>query len=133
MRLVCPTCTATYDVAPDILPQSGQVRCARCGAEWRIERPAAPAPPKPEPGPPAEIRPAPVWPEVLASAPLPARRTPAEPFLAEPVATRNRNVIAAWALSLVVLATLTAAAFVFHDGVQSAWPPSARFFSLFGL
>ena len=126
MRLVCPSCAATYDVARDILPQSGQVRCARCGTEWQIER-QAPAPREPDPEPPDMVRPAPVWPEVLAPAPLPVG-----PASVGPALKRNRNVAAAWALSALVLVVLAAAVLVFHDDIQRTWPPSARLFSLFG-
>lgn len=34
MRIVCPSCSATYEV-PDSLVTAGRVvRCARCGADW---------------------------------------------------------------------------------------------------
>lgn len=73
------------------------------------------------------VPPAPVWPEVLASAPLPT-----SPASVEPALQKNRNVAAAWALSLLVLVVLAVAVFVFRGDIQRTWPPSTRLFSLFG-
>jgi predicted Zn finger-like uncharacterized protein len=65
MKIVCPTCTTSYDVGPAALGASGRsVRCVRCRTVWfatPVEEPApveepvlaAPAdaaPPAPEPG-----------------------------------------------------------------------------------
>ena len=59
MRIVCPTCSAAYDVPPALLgPTARKVRCAKCLHEWVPEeaRDAAPEPPPappPSPPPPA--------------------------------------------------------------------------------
>ena len=35
MKIVCPTCTTSYDVRPAALGESGRsVRCARCRTVW---------------------------------------------------------------------------------------------------
>ena len=40
MLIACPKCNAMYDVADDLLPESGKkVRCARCGNVW-LAKPA---------------------------------------------------------------------------------------------
>ncbi len=54
MRLVCPNCGAQYEVADDVIPDSGRdVQCSNCGHTW-FEEPgiaAQPAPHQPEPEP----------------------------------------------------------------------------------
>src|SRR5262249_11997962 len=52
MRIICPSCSATYDV-PDSLVTPGRiVRCARCGQEWSpVQAPPEPPPAPPEPPP----------------------------------------------------------------------------------
>lgn len=53
MRLVCPNCTAQYEVGDDVIPESGRdVQCSNCGHTW-FETPGvvADAPPAPEPVP----------------------------------------------------------------------------------
>jgi predicted Zn finger-like uncharacterized protein len=46
MRIVCPSCEATYEVPKSLLGDGGKlVRCARCGKEWLPEAtPPAEAP-----------------------------------------------------------------------------------------
>lgn len=60
MRIVCPSCDATYEV-PDAMLAGGPraVKCARCGGEWTPTLPPAEAPtdalaaaPPAEPSPP---------------------------------------------------------------------------------
>lgn len=53
MRLVCPNCTAQYEVGDDVIPESGRdVQCSNCGHTW-FETPGvvADTPPAPEPVP----------------------------------------------------------------------------------
>jgi predicted Zn finger-like uncharacterized protein len=50
MRLACPNCGAEYEVADDVIPESGRdVQCSNCGHTWfeqpgAAATPAAPAP-----------------------------------------------------------------------------------------
>lgn len=148
MRLVCPSCSATYEVADAIVPQSGQVRCARCGGEWRLERPAShfvpPTSPEPEPEPGPEPEPSAAIIELAPMLPPspPARQWPdemlqkisqSEPETAESASRQRRNILAAWLLTLVVIILLVAVFFIFRADIQRVWPPSARLFQLFGV
>lgn len=47
MRIVCPSCAATYDVPDAALAPGRPVRCTRCGTEWA---PLSAAPPALAPG-----------------------------------------------------------------------------------
>ena len=41
MRLICPNCGAQYEVADDVIPETGRdVQCSNCGTTW-FERPGA--------------------------------------------------------------------------------------------
>ena len=60
MRLICPNCSAQYEVAQDAIPESGRdVQCANCGDTWFQERTEEAAPP-----PPPAARPTPESPPV---------------------------------------------------------------------
>jgi predicted Zn finger-like uncharacterized protein len=64
MRLVCPNCSAQYEVDSSLLPDDGtEVQCSACSHVWfqtgpqGSQAPASPAPPRPAPeatAPPAE-------------------------------------------------------------------------------
>ena len=146
MRLVCPSCTATYEVADAIMPQSGQVQCARCGTAWQTHPPASepPATKPPATKPPATKPPAiaghPAIAEPVAPVPSPAPERLAPPLPepawtelkpAGPAAGQRRNILAGWALSVAVIVILVAMVFIFRADIQRVWPPSARIFQLF--
>ncbi|HST73964.1 MAG TPA: zinc-ribbon domain-containing protein [Acetobacteraceae bacterium] len=42
MRIVCPACSAAYEVPAALLGTPRPVRCARCGSEWLPEAAAEP-------------------------------------------------------------------------------------------
>ncbi|MGF1475665.1 MAG: DUF3426 domain-containing protein [Geminicoccaceae bacterium] len=43
MKLICPVCSASYDIKPEALgPKGRKVRCANCKHQW-FQEPAAPA------------------------------------------------------------------------------------------
>ncbi|SHH05383.1 MJ0042 family finger-like domain-containing protein [Cognatiyoonia sediminum] len=43
MRLVCPNCGAQYEVADDVIPESGRdVQCSNCGHTWFEQKEGAP-------------------------------------------------------------------------------------------
>ena len=44
MRIVCPICSAAYEVRETLLVPGRQVRCARCSEEW-VPLAALPPPP----------------------------------------------------------------------------------------
>jgi predicted Zn finger-like uncharacterized protein len=133
MRIVCPSCSAAYDV-PDSLVTAGRiVRCARCGGDWTPVEAAAPEqhlPPPPAP----DLTPAP-------GAEFPAPRMVAKPRLsamdrlaAHPAFPRpSIRLRMAWAGSFVLLALMIGAAYVWRSEIVAAWPPSARAYAVFGL
>ena len=129
MRITCPSCSATYDV-PDSLVTPGRiVRCARCGNEWSPvaalpteETPDEPPVSTPEQPPPVE-EPAP---EIRQSA--------MDRLSAHPATTASTlGLRIAWAVSLAVLVALVGGAYAWRTQVVSAWPPSARAYTLFGI
>ena len=153
MRIVCPSCDATYDV-PDAMLAGGarKVRCVRCGNEWvptgvtvaplAFEEPRAETRayhPPPPPAPPAE----PPLLEPLARVeprlhPLRPRhdvaREMAGPVLeAAPPPRAGVTAMIAWGASLVVLVALGVAAVQWRAEVMAAWPPSERLFAALGL
>jgi predicted Zn finger-like uncharacterized protein len=69
MKIVCPTCEATYEVPESVLAAKRALRCARCGNEWV---PGANWQPEPSPAAGHE-------PSAAAPAP-PAQHIPAEPL-----------------------------------------------------
>ncbi len=150
MRIVCPVCDATYDV-PDAMLASGarKVRCAKCGNEWAPT--PAPPPEALEFEPVADFHDAPLpdypdLPPVPETDPLgrheprlkPLRSRPERfaepPHEDEPPAPRGgRRALAAWVLTVLVLAAAGAAAVKWRTDVMAVWPPSARVFSAVGL
>jgi predicted Zn finger-like uncharacterized protein len=131
MRIVCPSCTAAYDVPDTRLPASGRVRCARCAHEWSVAPPDVPSRAALIPEPEIKSAPAPTL------APIPPAEPPPRPWpallvpTAEP--TRNRAAGAAWTVSLLVLVVLAVAAYAYRVDIMRMWPPSARAYQLFGL
>jgi predicted Zn finger-like uncharacterized protein len=89
MKIVCPTCEATYEVPEAVLAAKRQVRCARCNNDWvpgDTWQPDAPhgqaAAPANSPSAPA---PAPAAAPAAAPAPAPAEPPAAAAGIAPPV------------------------------------------------
>lgn len=70
-----------------------------------------------------------------APAVAPMRPEPLAVAVQEPVAedARSSALVAAWVLSLLVVAAAIGGAFVFRAEVMAFWPPSARLFAALGL
>jgi predicted Zn finger-like uncharacterized protein len=149
MRIVCPSCDATYDV-PDAMLAGGarKVRCVRCGNEWvptavtvaplafeepQAETPAYRPPPSPEP-PPLEPL-ARVEPRLHPLRPRhDTAREMTEPVLEEaPPPRAGAAAMVAWGVSLAVLLALGVAAVQWRAELMAAWPPSERLFAALGL
>lgn len=116
MRLVCPHCTAAYDVPPALVVGRRAIRCARCGEEW-AERGEAE---KPEAPPPVRAVSAPV----------------ATPRVDPPIAPSRRSTTAirlAWVVSVLVLVLAGWGAVAWRTEAMHAWPPSQRVYSALGL
>jgi predicted Zn finger-like uncharacterized protein len=125
MHIVCPACETTYDVPEQVLAPGRPLRCARCRSEWiplAADPPFAPddpSPPEPEPEP---------------DEPLPFfDRLPPEPVYPPAPEGPRVVVIAAWLLSILLLAGLCAGAIAWRQPIEKLWPPSARAYALIGL
>ena len=153
MRIVCPSCSAAFEVPKTRLAPGQAVRCARCGTDWTPL--AAPEPAKvaqsgvaqstvaqsevaqseqsPErPLPSRNPEPVILTKSAVLAAP---RRTLLAPLLnrlnltlmAEPA------LVAGWTVSIAVLLALVWAAVIWRSDVMHAWPPSERLYTTLGL
>lgn len=132
MRIVCPACSAAYDVADALLARGRRVRCVRCGQEWQPEaaRAAVAEPHWPDLG---AMPPAPVEPDIEYE---PAPRFTAMDRLASSRAEARRRpllLLLAWAASIAVLLGLCGAGYAWRAELVQVWPPSARVYSALGL
>jgi predicted Zn finger-like uncharacterized protein len=155
MRIICPSCDATYEVPDAMLAGAARkVRCARCGNEWvptpvsiaplaleeseadfAAHEPHAPPhaepPLPPEPPGRAEPRLHPLRPRhEVARGPEPPDDDDDDD---EPPRPGGLRVVLAWSLSLLVLAGLAVAAVQWRGQVMAAWPPSERLYVALGL
>lgn len=119
MRITCPSCAAEYEVPTPRLSSDKKVRCARCGAEWRIVREPVAALREP------------------AETPEPGHR-PEHPVATatrvEPPEAGHAGVAlrAAWVVSALVLIVVVAAVITWRTDIIHAWPPGARLLGPFG-
>lgn len=162
-RITCPNCAARYEIAAEVLGPAGKkVRCVRCGHVWLATSEGearasglSDAPPWPEPRqvrvrePEEESAAEPVRAAAITAAaaappppPTPAARPAGGAIEAEPAglaraataADRGTTaLLAAWAVSLAVLAAAAWGAMAYRAEVIDAWPASQRLYALFGL
>jgi predicted Zn finger-like uncharacterized protein len=128
MRIVCPSCSAAYDVPDSLLTAGRSVRCARCGGDWTPVEAVGPEPEPPSP-PPMPVATAPMAEVAVVARPSAMERLAAHAALPPP-STRLRL---AWVGSLLLLALLIGGAFAWRGRIVAAWPPSARAYAAFGL
>ena len=143
MRMVCPACSAAYEVPESLLPPGRSVRCARCGDQWTPVAPEPPPPPAAPPLPPA-VPPQPHWPDAELVEP-----ENVEPF-GQPVSpsftAMDRLALhragaggsamplrIAWAASVLGLLLLVVAAYVWRAELMHVWPASQRIYRALGL
>jgi predicted Zn finger-like uncharacterized protein len=144
MRIRCPSCSATYEVADALLDPPRTVRCARCAHDWMAV--AVEDPPVPEQPEPSEAEAAPVAREpvagpgpehavALGDTPLSAIERLAAPSDLSPRAIRRRDrlLTAAWAASFAALAALGVAGYTERDVLMRQWPASKRVYATLGL
>jgi predicted Zn finger-like uncharacterized protein len=150
MRIVCPSCSAEYEVPESRVTVGRTVRCARCGSDWVPVTATPSATADAETPPKAEVPlgvPAP--PELEAFAPLePARadnnearrslvtvsRSAMARLAAHPALPRSSTALRlAWAGTIVLLLVLLAGAFAWRSQIVAAWPPSARAYAVLGF
>jgi predicted Zn finger-like uncharacterized protein len=146
MRIVCPSCSAAYDV-PDSLVTAGRlVRCAHCDGEWMPVQAGAP---EPEPVPPSTVDPPQIVAEPVATRAPPTVPTGSPPVVVEaaprPSSAMDRLALQsappssrlplrlAWLASLALLAVLGWAAYARRAEIVDLWPPSARIYAVFGI
>jgi predicted Zn finger-like uncharacterized protein len=134
MRIVCPSCAATYEVAEAMLARPRTVRCSRCAREW-TEEPAQPvakmsiAEPVTEPEAPAISEPA----APVTAVPDVMLQAAAEPAVVLPPPGPDRSAMRlrlAWIVSVLLLMVLAFLTYHYRAEIQAAWPPSARLFRL---
>jgi predicted Zn finger-like uncharacterized protein len=149
MRIRCPSCSATYEVADALLDPPRMVRCARCAHDW-VAEPVA-ADPTLEPSAEAEV-PAPEptheppshdvavderYPEpepVFGDTPLSAiERLSAPVDLSPRIRRRDRLLTFAWAASFALLAALGVAGYTQRERLMQEWPASKRVYARLGL
>jgi predicted Zn finger-like uncharacterized protein len=127
MRIVCPSCSAAYEVPDSLVTPGRVVQCARCSDKWMpVEAPVAAveAPPAPEPA--AEEAP-------VQTVAVP-RQSAMERLAAHPARPKPRvGLRLAWVATLVALAVGVWAAYAWRSPIMAAWPPSARAYSMFGV
>jgi predicted Zn finger-like uncharacterized protein len=138
MRLVCPACETAYDVPETALRAGRAFRCALCRYEW-----------VPVAGEPVEMGAA--LPAPLDEAPAPLARTPQPMFAADKMgqdkvgqdkigqdkiaqdrAGPRAEVVAAWFLTLLLLAAGIAESIYWRQSIIRAWPASERAYALLG-
>jgi predicted Zn finger-like uncharacterized protein len=123
MRIVCPGCTAAYEVPAALLRPGKLVRCAKCGSNWlpadKTEEVVTPSEP---PQPPSDAEPE-------MAAPVPAITAMDRLAAYPPPRPPRAGLIGAWLLTFVVLTAAVAATIGWREAIIRAWPPSGRILS----
>lgn len=130
MRIVCPSCTAAYEVPEARLLPGQSVRCARCGTNWTpVAGPQPAAAPQPLAAPPLpQPLPTPSGAQIFsASNPFAGTERPGARFASGPA------VLAGWVVSIAAVVGLCWAAVTWRYDIMHAWPPSERLYSTLGL
>jgi predicted Zn finger-like uncharacterized protein len=128
MRIVCPHCTAAYEVTPELLAGRRILRCAKCHESWELpgqsNQITEPPAPVRRPEPPVDLEPT----VIVGPAPWDCR----SPDLARP-APRSLALRAGWAASIAVLAAVIGSAVAWRGDIMRAWPPSQRVYTALHL
>ncbi len=136
MRIVCPICSAAYEVRDALLIPGRTVRCARCSEQW-VAVPLSPAASQASlDEPPATLRDDPSGAALLQQSQAALPRMTAMDRLATqpaPLPTRDPRLRAAWAASIVVLLLFGWGAIAWRADLMHAWPPSTRLYDAIGL
>lgn len=133
MRIVCPTCSAAYEVRDALLVPGRAVRCTGCGEQWLPIEIAPPAASKATPGADDEP-PFPPRRERSAATPLPLL-TAMDRLAGHPASLPRASLRlrAAWAASLIVLLLFLWGIVAWRADLMRAWPPSTRLYDALGL
>jgi predicted Zn finger-like uncharacterized protein len=145
MRIVCPACSAAYEVPDSLLTAGRNVRCARCGNEWMpvqaatVERESELAPMEAPPSdfsePVAITAPqAPVGDATPIAEPSPRPSSAMDRLAVQSAPPPSRlQLRLAWFASLVLIALFCIAAYAWRADIVEVWPPSARMYAAFGM
>jgi predicted Zn finger-like uncharacterized protein len=137
MRIVCPNCSAAYEVPDGLLTGRKAVSCARCGQEWRPgETEAVPETEQQVVTREAPVpRPAPVRTPVLDRRGMDGGDWAIDRLMAapQPPAGPSLALRFAWVASFVVIVALLGAGYAWREDLMVAWPPSVRLFAALGL
>jgi len=128
MRIVCPICTAAYEVRDALLVPGRAVRCTRCGEQWVVIETASATAPEAAPE-----RPVPSPREQPAAAPPPLTAMERLASHPAPLPHVNSGLHTAWAASVVVLLLLGWGFIAWRADLMRAWPPSTRLYDAIGL
>jgi predicted Zn finger-like uncharacterized protein len=144
MRIVCPNCSAAYDVPDGLLTGRKAVSCARCGKEWQpaeaAARPEQPVVTRLE-APPLPVRTVQVESEAEAETVIAERRGLSggdwaiDRLMAAPLPPPGPRLALrfAWVASVVIILAGLGGALVWRADVMAVWPPSTRLFAALGL
>jgi predicted Zn finger-like uncharacterized protein len=129
MRIVCPICSAAYEVRDALLVPGRAVRCARCGEQWVAVEVAPAAPPRAAAEPPGSF----TLPQQSADAPPSVTAMDRLASHPAPLPRASPLLRAAWAASLVVLLLCCWGMIAWRADVMHAWPASTRLYDAIGL
>ncbi|HTC07239.1 MAG TPA: zinc-ribbon domain-containing protein [Acetobacteraceae bacterium] len=133
MRIVCPACTAAYEVPTALLKPGVLVRCARCTKEWVPSAEAEENPPAPQEAAASEPAPAAMWQPVVQTERAPIERASVPRIPGAPPTARAGALRLVWVASFVVLGALLWSAYSQRVAIMQAWPPSTRVYAALGL
>ncbi len=130
MRIVCPICSATYEVPDALLAPGRAVRCTRCSEQWVAIPDASAAPAEAGDEPPVAMPPL----QRPTAAP-PPRLTAMDRLASQPAPPQRTGfgLPAAWAASLVVLLLFGWGLVAWRTDLMRAWPPSTWLYDAIGL
>jgi predicted Zn finger-like uncharacterized protein len=135
MRIVCPSCQATYDVPDATLGAAPRkVRCAKCDMVWGVD-------PAPEPAMTANEHddahlPPPVAITPRLAEPIPEPAPIAASHRLPTTHKSSRSAIApaiAWLVSIAVLVAAAWTVIVWRVPIMQFWAPSQRLYRWLGL
>jgi predicted Zn finger-like uncharacterized protein len=136
MRIVCPSCSAAYDVPEGLLIGRKAVRCARCSEEWQPAGAEVAFVAAAQPAVAAPLRPPIIDERLRPQRPGAGRGATAIDRLMATPQPKSRASLAlylAWLGSIVLVAALIGAAYVERATVMAVWPPSIRLYAALGL
>jgi predicted Zn finger-like uncharacterized protein len=127
MQIVCPSCSAAYEVPASRLRPGKLVRCARCGKDW------LPDPEIEDAAVGLDAAEPPVA-DAVSEGPAPLPDVTAMDRLAASPASRpwRTSLIGAWLVTFIVLAGAVAAVVSWRDTVIRVWPPGGRLLAAIG-